>query len=149
MQVRFREARREDVRAVVAMLADDMLGQGREHADIRVYLAAFDEMKREGGNLLIVGEDEGGAVVATYQITFIAGLSLAATRRAQLELVRVASHLRGQGAGRQMLADAEARARDAGCRLIQLTMNAGRRDSKRFYEGLGFVASHVGFKKPL
>ncbi len=148
MSVSFREARREDVPAVVAMLADDMLGQGREKADLSIYYAAFDAMAEEGGNLVIVGE-EGGEVVATYQLTVISGLSLAAARRAQVESVRVASRMRGQGVGQQMFADVEARAKAAGCSLVQLTMNASRVDSHRFYEGLGFEASHVGFKKYL
>ncbi|SIO08201.1 GNAT family N-acetyltransferase [Vannielia litorea] len=148
MSVTFREARREDVPAVVALLADDMLGQGRETAELSAYHAAFDAMAEEGGNLLIVGE-QAGEVVATYQLTFISGLSLAAARRAQVESVRVAGRLRGQGVGQRMFADVEARARAAGCSLVQLTMNASRADSRRFYEGLGFVPSHVGFKKSL
>ncbi len=147
MTVRFREALRKDVPQVVALLADDMLGQGREHADIAPYLAAFDAMQSEGGNLLIVGEDDQQVVVATYQLTFISGLSLSATRRAQVESVRVSSYLRGQGIGAQMLRDAEIRARAAGCGLIQLTMNQSRKDSRRFYERLGFTPSHIGFKR--
>lgn len=149
MSLTFREARRDDVSAIVALLADDHLGQGREGQDMTPYLEAFDAISREGGNLVIVGEDEKGAVVATYQITFISGLSLSAARRAQMESVRVARHLRGQGAGRAMIGDAEARARAAGCRLIQLTMNTTRTDSRHFYEALGFTASHTGFKRYL
>lgn len=149
MRVRFRAATRDDVPAVVGLLADDMLGAGRENEDLAPYLAAFDAMQAEGNNTVIVGEDDSGTVVATYQLTFISGLSLAAARRAQVESVRVAAELRGQGAGRLMFADVEARARAAGCRLIQLTMNAVRTDSRRFYEGLGFEASHVGFKRYL
>lgn len=148
MSVVFREARREDVPAVVAMLADDVLGQGRERDDLGAYHAAFDAMAEEGNNHVIVGEQD-GAVVATYQLTFISGLSLAAARRAQVESVRVSSALRGQGIGQQMFADVEARAKAAGCSLVQLTMNASRVDSRRFYEGLGFEASHTGFKKYL
>ncbi|SLN11640.1 aminoalkylphosphonic acid N-acetyltransferase [Roseovarius litorisediminis] len=146
MQLKFREARREDVASVVALLIDDTLGQGRELTDMAPYLAAFDRMQAEGGNTVIVGEDQTGAVVATYQLTLISGLSLSAARRAQVESVRIASHMRGHGLGHQMFADVEARARAAGCRLIQLTMNRTRTDSHRFYESLGFEASHIGFK---
>ena len=149
MRLNFREARREDVPAVVALLADDMLGATRELDGLEAYYTAFDAMQSEGNNRVIVGEDETGAIVATYQLTFISGLSLAAARRAQVESVRVAASLRGQGAGHRMFADAEARARAAGCRLIQLTMNAARTDSRRFYEALGFTASHTGFKRYL
>ena len=147
--IRFREAIREEVPAIVALLADDVLGKTRELADPEAYFAAFDAMKNEGGNRLIVGEDASGALVATYQLTLISGLSLAAARRAQLESVRVASHLRGQGIGRAMFADAEARARKAGCRLMQLTMNTTRSDAHRFYESLGYEPTHTGFKRVL
>jgi len=149
MTVRFRPGTRADVPAVVALMADDMLGSTRETADMEQYLAAFDAMQREGANTLIVGEDDSGAVVATYQLTFISGLSLSATRRAQVEGVRVAGHLRGQGVGARMFADVERRAREADCGLIQLTMNKSRTDSHRFYESLGFTASHIGFKRYL
>ncbi|KRS13128.1 acetyltransferase [Roseovarius atlanticus] len=147
--IRFREAGEPDVAAVVALLSDDMLGQGREGADLAHYEAAFARMQSEGNNQLIVGEDDAGRIVASYQITFISGLSLRAARRAQVESVRVAGHLRGQGVGEAMFEDAKARARAAGCTLMQLTMNTGRKDANRFYERLGFVASHTGFKMPL
>lgn len=148
MSVAFREATRADVARIVAMLADDVLGAGREQADLAVYHAAFETMRAEGNNLLIVGEAE-GEIVATYQITFISGLSLSAARRAQIEAVRVAAKTRGHGLGAALLADAEARARAAGCTLIQLTSNATRTDALRFYERHGFTPSHVGFKKSI
>jgi len=147
--ITFREARRTDVAAVVSLLVDDVLGQSRELADMGPYETAFDRMQSEGGNLVIVGVDDSDAIVATYQVTFISGLSLSAARRAQVESVRVVSYLRGQGVGKQMFQDVETRARAAGCNLIQLTMNQTREDSKRFYERLGFVASHFGFKRSL
>lgn len=149
MHLTFREARRADVPAVVALLADDMLGATRERQDMAVYLAAFDAMMAEPGNRVYVGENAAGEILATYQLTLISGLSLAAARRAQVESVRVAASLRGQGAGHAMFADIEARARAAGCRLIQLTMNSARTDSRRFYESLGFAPSHTGFKRYL
>ena len=90
----WREATRADVPAVVALLADDMLGHGRESAGVAPYLAAFDAMQEEGGNRLIVAEQD-GRVVACYQLTLISGLSLTATRRAQVEGVRVAVQLHG------------------------------------------------------
>lgn len=144
----FREATRRDVPAVVALLQDDRLGAARETAEMSAYQAAFDEMQASGSNTLIVGEVE-GRIVATYHLTIIPGITLGATRRAQIEGVRVASTLRGQGIGQRMLADVEARARTAGCGLVQLTMNTTRYDAHRFYTGLGFEASHVGFKKTL
>ncbi len=149
MRLRFRKATRKDVPTIVELLSDDILGSSRERGALESYEAAFEAMRAEGNNHLIVGVDEEDMVVASYQLTFISGLSLAAARRAQVESVRVASRLRSQGLGQEMFADIEKRARAAGCRLIQLTMNATRSDSARFYEALGFTPSHVGFKKYL
>jgi len=138
-----------DVAAVVALLADDALGAARETADLETYRAAFARMQTEGTNRLIVGEDDTGRIVATYQITVISGLSLRAARRALIESVRVAADLRGQGIGALLMADAEARARAAGCRLMQLTTHASRKDAHRFYDRLGFTPSHIGYKRDL
>lgn len=88
-------------------------------------------------------------IVATYQLTFISGLSLTAARRAMIESVRVAADLRRQGIGAKLFRDAEVRARAAGCSLLQLTTNKTRKDAHRFYDRLGYVDSHVGYKKPL
>ncbi len=148
MKITFRDARRDDVPAIMAMLADDVLGAGREAADPAPYFAAFDAMQAENGNMLIVGE-VAGVVMATYQLTFISGLSLKAARRAQVESIRVAAKFRGQGGGAQMMQDAEARSRAAGCSLMQLTTNKSRGRAQAFYESIGFTASHIGFKRVL
>lgn len=146
--IAFRDAQRADVPAVIALLADDDYGAKRETGALGDYLAAFDAMKAEGTNHLIVGEMN-GRIVATYQLTFITGLSHRATRRAQVESVRVATDLRGQGIGRQMMDDAENRARKAGCRLMQLTTQKGRNRAQAFYDSLGFTPSHIGYKRDL
>ena len=146
MRLSFRPAQRADVPAVLRLMVDDDLGQTREEPDIALDEQAFDQIQTEGGNQVIVGETADGQIAATYQITFITGLSLRAARRAQVETVRVASAMRGQGLGQQMFADVEVRARAAGCHLVQLTMNTGRRDAHRFYTDLGFEPSHTGFK---
>ncbi|MBW6506607.1 MAG: GNAT family N-acetyltransferase [Rhodobacteraceae bacterium] len=146
--ITWRAATALDVPAVVVMLADDMLGAAREGAELAPYLAAFAEMQRQGQNTLVVGES-GGRVVATYQITILHGLSMQAARRAQIEAVRVAADLRGQGIGAALMADAEARARAAGCRLMQLTSNKARTRAHAFYDRLGFTPSHIGYKREL
>ncbi len=148
MSVTFRPARRADVPAIVALLADDVLGARRESEEMAVYFKVFDRMHGDESNRVIVGE-EGGTVVATYQLTFIDGLSLRATRRAMLESIRVASDRRGQGIGHLLMADAEARARAASCGLIQLATNRGRDRAQAFYEDVGFTASHIGYKRKL
>ena len=148
MTLRFREAARADVPEIVALLVDDDLGRTRENVNDSSYLAAFQAMEAEPHNAMIVGEDE-GRIVAVYQFTLITGLSLGGTRRAQIEGVRVASELRGQGIGAKLMADAEARARAGGAGLLQFTSNATRDRAHDFYRRMGFVDSHIGFKKPL
>jgi ribosomal protein S18 acetylase RimI-like enzyme len=146
--IRFREARRDDVAAIVALLRDDALGAQREGDDLGPYLSGFDRVAANPAHQLVVGEVE-GEVVACYQLTFLDGLSLRAMRRAQIEGVRVARSFRDRGFGAAMVADAEARARAAGCGLIQLTTHHSRKRAHAFYESLGFVPSHVGFKRQL
>ncbi len=144
----FREATGKDIPAILALLQDDYLGVGREAARLEDYLAGFDAMRAESNNYAIVGLLNGD-IVATYQLTFISGISLSAARRAQIEGVRVSASVRGHGIGEALIADAEARARAAGCTLLQLTMNKTRTDAQRFYERVGFTPSHIGFKRDL
>ncbi len=148
----FREARREDLPAIVAMLADDGLGGGRETvlADgvDPTYAAAFDQMAQQAGNRLIVAEQD-GELVGTMQFLVIPGLSRQGATRAQIEAVRVARKMRGQGIGDALLRHAIAEARAAGCKLIQLTSDKRRGRAHIFYERVGFVATHVGFKMDL
>lgn len=146
--VRFRGARRADVAGIVALLTADELGRGREAPALAPYLAAFDAMAAEPGNTIIVGERAGG-IVATLQLTLISGLSRGGARRAQVEAVRVAETLRGQGIGALLMAEAEARARAAGCSLIQFTSDASRERAHGFYARLGYRATHLGFKRML
>lgn len=144
---RFREAAAEDVPAIVSLLHDDALGSGREAPGDPLYAAAFAAL-RGSGTRCIVGEAE-GEIVACYELILIESLTLKATRRAQIEGVRIAGHLRGQGLGTRLIADAEARARAAGAGLLQLTMNLARTETRRFYERHGFEATHAGYKKAL
>ena len=146
--MRFRDATRADVPAIVAMLADDSLGQGREGADLAPYLAAFDQIAANPAHQLIVAEDA-GRIIATCQLTILSGLSRQGARRALVEAVRVTADLRGRGIGAALMAECETRARAAGCGMIQLTTDRSRHDAHRFYERLGYQPSHIGMKKPL
>ena len=148
MSVSFREARESDIPAIVELLSDDFLGQGRESHALEPYVAAFRDMAREPGNVQIVGEVD-GAVVATYQLTIISGVSLSAARRAQIEGIRVAGQMRGHGIGAALLEDAEARARAAGAVLMQFTTNKARDRAHDFYRRAGYDDTHLGFKKRL
>jgi GNAT superfamily N-acetyltransferase len=110
--------------------------------------AAFDEIGRDPNNELWLGERD-GEVVALLQLTLIPGLSRGGMKRALVEAVRVRADLRGQRIGEALMAHVEQRAKAAGCGLIQLTTDRQRLDAHRFYERLGYVASHVGMKKKL
>ena len=151
VNVEIRPARRAEVPAIVRLLADDPLGARREQPGeplAQAYWAAFDAMVAQGGNELIVAVRD-GEVLGCVQLTIIPGLSRAGMTRGQLEGVRVHSAARGQGIGEALVRAAVARARAAGCQLVQLTSDRTREDALRFYERLGFTASHVGFKLAL
>ncbi|WP_394832978.1 GNAT family N-acetyltransferase [Pendulispora rubella] len=143
----FRRARREDVPAIVALLEDDAITLSRYRADDAPadYEQAFDAIDRDPRNWLVVAE-EAGAIVGTLQITYIPSLSRRASERALIESVRVRSDLRSRGLGRQMMEWAIERAKERGCRLVQLTTDKRRTDAHRFYAKLGFESSHEGMK---
>lgn len=144
-----RPARRDEVPQIVALLRQDSLSDPPAADDMASHLAAFDAMQAQGCNHLIVGHASGQLIIACYQLAIIAGLSLTAPLRAQIEGVRVHADHRGRGHGTVLMRDAETRARAAGCRLIQLTSNRARSEAARFYARLGFTASHIGYKKSL
>lgn len=151
--VRFRIATRDDLPDIVRMLADDPLGARRE--DYRTplpesYGRAFAAIDVDPNNEIIVaeleGEETGRTVVGVLQLTFIPNLTYRGSWRAMIEGVRVDSAARSAGIGRKMIHWAVERARARGCRLVQLTSDKSRPEAIRFYESLGFVASHEGFK---
>ena len=149
MNVSFRRARKEDVPLIVALIVDDPVAAGREgDPSDEVYLTAFDGIDADPRQELVVAELD-GEVVGTLQLTFIPGLSRRGGERALVEAVRVRSSLRGQGIGRTMMRWAIDRARERGCRMVQLTSHNDRADAHRFYDSLGFLPSHVGYKLAL
>lgn len=149
--ITIRRATRSDLPSIVRLLADDPLGSRREaYRDPlpQSYTAAFQAIDSDPRQELVVVEHD-GRVIGTLQLTFIPGLSFQGGTRAQIEAVRVDREFRGHGIGGRLFEWAIARAREQGCRLVQLTTNASRADARRFYERLGFVASHVGMKLDL
>jgi GNAT superfamily N-acetyltransferase len=144
----FRRAVKADVPALVQLLTEDALGATREGAPLSRYEAAFDEIAAQPMHQLIVAE-EAGVVIACAQLTLLAGLSRQGAKRALVEAVRVTAARRSQGIGRALMEECEARARAAGAVMVQLTSDKSRKDAHRFYEGLGYDPSHIGFKKPL
>ncbi|MBT2413480.1 GNAT family N-acetyltransferase [Streptomyces sp. ISL-12] len=139
----------DDIAAIVAMLADDPLGAQRESpGDLRPYLAAFERLSTDPNQRLITAV-RAGRVVGTLQLTVIPGLSRRGATRSVIEAVRVHADDRGSGLGTQLIQWAIDESRRLGCALVQLTSDASRTDAHRFYERLGFSASHVGFKLQL
>lgn len=148
LDLRFREATREDLDTIVAMLADDALGQARERVESPLpesYERAFEAIRRSDDIELIVGSLD-GRVVAVLQLTFIPNISWQGSWRASIEGVRTAAELRGQGVGAALVRHAIERARERGCRIVQLDTDKRRTDAQRFYERLGFKATHEGMK---
>ncbi|WP_328872522.1 GNAT family N-acetyltransferase [Streptomyces sp. NBC_00287] len=144
-----RPATADDVPAIVAMLADDPLGAQRESPDdLTPYLSALERLSRDPNQHLMVADRE-GRVVGTLQLTLIPGLSRKGATRSIIEAVRIHADERGSGLGTQFIEWAVEESRRQGCRLVQLTSDASRTDAHRFYERLGFEASHVGFKLAL
>lgn len=144
----FRRATQDDLPAIIAMLADDPLGQNRELVSDQVdraYVEAFARIDRDPNQLLAVAERD-GAVIGTLQLSFLTHLARRGAIRAQIEAVRVARTARSEGLGEAMFLWAIDEARARGCHMMQLTTDKARPDAHRFYEKLGFEASHVGYR---
>ncbi|MER5697142.1 N-acetyltransferase family protein [Streptomyces mirabilis] len=144
-----RPAASDDVPAIVAMLSDDPLGAQRESPDdLTPYLAALERLSADPNQHLVVAVRE-GRVVGTLQLTVLPGLSRKGSTRSLIEGVRIHSDERGSGLGTRFIEWAIEESRRQGCQLVELTSDATRTDAHRFYERLGFTASHVGFKLAL
>jgi GNAT superfamily N-acetyltransferase len=143
-----RDAAKADLSAIVRLLADDENGRLREDASEPLeprYHAAFDAIEADPHQRLLVAELD-GAIVGTFQLSFLPGLSFRGAWRGQIEAVRIASDQRGQGLGKQMISWAVERCRERGCNMVQLTTKATRQRAHAFYEQLGFTPSHIGMK---
>ena len=144
----FRRARAEDVPDIVRMLADDPLGATREryeHPLPESYTRAFRAIDADPNNELVVA-CRGERVVGVLQLTYLPSLTYQGGWRALIEGVRVDGRERSQGLGKTLFEWAITRARERGCHMAQLTTDKARPDARRFYEALGFVASHEGMK---
>lgn len=149
--IEIRKAKTADLPAIVALLADDVLGKERERLEDPLpacYTSAYDAIASDPNQLLIVAAG-GDDILGCLQLTFIPGLSRQGAWRAQIEGVRVASAARGKKIGEQLIAFSVGEARNRNCRLVQLTTDKARIDAHRFYERLGFKATHEGMKLPL
>lgn len=144
LEIEIRRATREDLNAILTLLRRDSFSYQGEDSTAD-YGRAFHEIEAHPDNELIVAALD-GQVVGTLQLTFIPSLSFQGGWRAQVEAVRVREDLRNLSIGTRLMEWVIARARERGCRLVQLTTNVARVDAQRFYGRLGFKASHVGMK---
>ena len=144
----FREARKDDLTLIIQTLADDPLGSKRENLQTPLpvaYLKAFDSIVDDPNNELVVATLN-AEIVGFLQLTFIPYLTYQGGWRALIEGVRVNKKHRNQGIGKKIFTWAIDRAKEKGCHLIQLTTDKKRLDARRFYESLGFEATHEGMK---
>ena len=144
----FRTALLADLPAIVELLVDDELGSQRETLSSPLderYVVAFNAIEVDPNQRLVVAID-GETVIGTLQISFIPGVARRGAWRGQIEAVRIAAPFRSAGIGQQMFEWAISECKARGCKLVQLTTDKGRPDAHRFYEKLGFVASHEGYK---
>jgi GNAT superfamily N-acetyltransferase len=147
----FRSALLAEVPAIVALLADDELGSKREIAGTPLdqrYVDAFRAIEADANQRLVVVAD-GDEIIGTLQLSFIPGIARMGSWRGQIEAVRIATDRRDSGLGQKMFEWAISECRSRGCSLVQLTTDKSRTDTHRFYEKLGFKASHEGYKLAL
>ncbi|MFJ9414981.1 GNAT family N-acetyltransferase [Streptomyces sp. NPDC101227] len=144
--IEIRRATEADLPAIIAMLADDPLGAARESPDdLTPYRAAYEAIAADPQQHLVVAV-RAGRTIGTLQLTVIPGLSRRGAARSIIEGVRIHADERGGGLGTRLIDWAIEESRARGCSLVQLTSDATRIDAHRFYERLGFEASHLGFK---
>lgn len=151
MELKFRLAQADDLIDIVRMLSDDTLGATREKFEPGLsnnYLKAFENITNDPNQELTIVEMN-GEKVSTYHLTFIQYLTHQGGLRAQIEAVRTNSNFRGQGIGTKVFEYIIDRARQRGCNMLQLTSDKQRPDAIKFYEAIGFVATHEGMKLKL
>ena len=150
--MQIRKATSKDLAAIVELLAHDKLGAIREQFQTPLptaYIDAFARINRDEQQELMVMESTTGKVVGTLQLSFIQYLTYQGGIRAQIEAVRIHHEFRSQGLGAQLFHWAIARAKNRGAHVVQLTTDKQRPEALKFYQDLGFTASHEGMKMHL
>ncbi|WP_299610115.1 GNAT family N-acetyltransferase [uncultured Aquimarina sp.] len=145
----FRKATKNDVAKIVEMISDDELGKSREQYQIPLpneYLRAFQNIDADQNQELIVVENENAEIIGTLQLSFIQYLTYRGGIRAQIDAVRIKKDQRGLGIGKAMFEWAIERAKERKAYVLQLTSDKRRPDAIRFYQSLGFKATHEGMK---
>ena len=152
MELFYRQAEESDLGNLIEMLADDQLGAHREDSSTPVntaYIEAFKIIDADPNNELIVAEinqESNTSIIGMLQLTYIPYLTYKGSWRCLIEGVRVHKDHRSKGYGKQLFEWSINRAKVRGCNIVQLTSNKQRSEAIRFYNDLGFKASHEGFK---
>ncbi len=141
----FRRSQISDLPVIINLLQSDELGKTRETADLEIYIPAFEKIAADKNNFLGVVELD-QKIVATCHLTIMPSLTRKAATRMNIEAVRVAPELQGQGIGSWMIKQAIEFGKNSGAKIIQLTTDKKRLRAQKFYENLGFVSSHEGMK---
>jgi len=150
-QALIREARFEDVGELVALLADDPIGAGREDTSESVlhkYQAGFRLIQADPHCRLLVAEQD-GMVIGSLQINILSGLSYQAINRCILEDMRVRKDKRDLGVGKKLVEAALAFAKTRQCALAELFVHDDRDGAQRFYEACGFTGEHRGYRREI
>lgn len=148
-KMKFRRAIKNDIPEIVELIADDELGKKREQFKNPLpiaYFEAFDLIDEDVNQELMVVVDENNEVIGTFQLTFISYLNYIGGLRAQIEVVQVRKDKRGLGVGKKILQWSIKRSKERKAHLLQLTSDKKRPNAIKFYESLGFEASHEGMK---
>lgn len=148
IKIHIRKADSDDLPAIIQLLADDLLGAQREDSTMppnALYLKAWDNISNNYNSEIFVVEDQ-GKVIGVAQLDYLQYLTYQGGRRAQIEGVRVHKEYRNEGIGKKLFQFLIEKARQSDCHLVQLTTDISRPKALKFYEGLGFVKSHVGMK---
>ncbi len=147
--MKFRKATKEDIAIIVEMISDDELGKTRENFQTPLpqeYLSAFEKINTDPNQELIVVENDNSEVIGTLQLSFIQYLTYQGGIRAQIEAVRIRKDKRGLGIGKKMFEWAIKKSKERNAHLLQLTSDKKRPKAIKFYESMGFKATHEGMK---
>jgi len=145
----FRKATKNDVSTIVKIIVDDELGKKRENfkaPSSKEYLNAFDKINSDQNQELIVIENEKFDIIGTLQLSFIQHLTYCGGTRVQIEGVRIKKDKRGLRIGKKMFEWAIIRTEERKAHLLQLTTDKKRPKAIKFYENLGFKATHEGMR---
>ncbi len=151
MTLTYRKAVEADLPYIVQLLTEDAVRVTDDRPDEPFhprYVAAMRELDSDPNQMMMLAVLN-GETVGTIQLTFIPGIAGLGTKRCLVEAVHISPAHRSKGLGTQMIQWAIEQARHRGCGMVQLTSNKKRLDAHRFYERLGFLKSHEGFKNYL